>query len=164
MLIDKPSAFEMTTPRSLLMYISLIIIGFGASIEAFLNRCEKGWVPFGRNCYKFSSSTATFKDAMIICNAYGGRLLELKSKWEESWLDLQCHVRGYKPGVWLGVSYSKEEGQFLSLSDARKPRYSNWIRGQPDNAGKENCVSYWTSLGGWNDWSCTQKAYYVCEN
>lgn len=30
----------------------------------------------------------------IICNAYGGRLLELKSKWEESWLDLQCHVRG----------------------------------------------------------------------
>lgn len=33
MLIDKPSAFEMTTPRSLLMYISLIIIGFGASIE-----------------------------------------------------------------------------------------------------------------------------------
>lgn len=33
MLIDKPSAFEMTTPRSLLMYISLIIIGFWASIE-----------------------------------------------------------------------------------------------------------------------------------
>lgn len=33
MLIDKPSAFEMTTPRSLLMYICLIIIGFGASIE-----------------------------------------------------------------------------------------------------------------------------------
>lgn len=33
MLIDEPSAFEMTTPRSLLMYISLIIIGFGASIE-----------------------------------------------------------------------------------------------------------------------------------
>lgn len=27
--------------------------------------CERGWVHFGKKCYKFSSYTATFKDAMI---------------------------------------------------------------------------------------------------
>lgn len=27
--------------------------------------CEKGWFPFGKNCYSFSSSVATCKDAMV---------------------------------------------------------------------------------------------------
>lgn len=144
------------------MYISLIIIGFGASIEAFLNRCEKGWVPFGRNCYKFSSSTATFKDAMVICNNYGAILLESESKWEESWLDLHSRVRGYTH-VWLGVSDIQREGQFVTLSDARKPRYSNWLKGEPNNVNNEDCLLYGIGRGGWNDGNCESKVNYVCK-
>lgn len=150
----------MRSPRSLLL--CLIIIGFGASIEALLNGCEKGWVPFGKSCYKFSTSTATFKDALVICNKYGARLLELKSKWEESWLDLHSRVRGYAR-VWLGVSDLQKEGHFVTLSDARQPSYNNWLKGEPNNHNNEDCVEYWMSKGGWNDWICTNKGNYVCE-
>lgn len=61
------------------------------------------------------------------------------------------------------MSDIKKEGQFLSLSDAHKPLYSNWLGGEPNNAKNEDCVIYSTLEDGWNDWSCTQKAYYVCE-
>lgn len=72
-------------------------------------------------------------------------------------------ITGYTSGVWLGVSDIKKEGQFLSLSDARKPRYSNWLGGEPNNAQNEDCVIYSTSKDGWNDWFCTEKAHFVCE-
>lgn len=44
--------------------LSVYLICFFIS-KALVNGCEKGWVPFARNCYKFSSSKATFKDAMV---------------------------------------------------------------------------------------------------
>lgn len=34
-------------------------------LKALLNGCKKRWVPFGRKCYKFSSTKATFKDAKV---------------------------------------------------------------------------------------------------
>ncbi|XP_052693269.1 perlucin-like protein [Crassostrea angulata] len=126
-----------------------LIIFSLASTAVSRTHCEKGWFPFENHCYKFSSSTATFKDAMIFCNNLGAELLELQSKAEEDWIDLQCRVRGYTDGVWLGLSDVQTEGQFVSLSDARKPQgnFRNWAKGEPNNNGhNEHCAMYWTAI------------------
>nr|XP_011431664.1 perlucin-like protein [Crassostrea gigas] len=142
----------------------LLIIAFWASSEASLIRCEKGWVQFGKKCYKFSSYTATFKDAMVMCNNNGGRLLELQSRAEENWVDLHCRVRGYGFGVWLGLTDLQREGQYVAMSDARRPRYSNWVRGEPNNGNRqEHCAMYWIARRGWNDTVCTGRMNYVCK-
>lgn len=68
--------FTLESPYCMFIYFQHVLKNISKKFEcifnfsfhifkAFLNRCEKGWVPFGRNCYKFSSSTATFKDAMV---------------------------------------------------------------------------------------------------
>ncbi|XP_034318513.2 perlucin-like protein isoform X1 [Magallana gigas] len=158
----------MESPRSLLL--CLITIGLGTLIEvegqihASLIRCERGWVQFGKKCYKFSHSTATFKDAMVMCNNNGGRLLELQSREEENWVDLQCRVRGYGFGVWLGLTDLQREGQYVTMSDAHRPRYSNWMRGEPNNGNRnEHCAMYWITKKAWNDTVCTGRINYVCK-
>lgn len=101
---------------------------------------------------------------MIFCNNLGAELLELQRKAEEDWIDLQCRVRGYAFGVWLGLSDLQNEGQFVTLSDARRPRYSNWIKGEPNNLREnEHCAMYWSLKKGWNDSPCTVKLNYVCK-
>lgn len=92
--------------------------------------------------------------------------MELQSKAEENWVDLQCRIRGYSYGVWLGLSDVRTEGQFVSLSDARKPRgnFRNWAKGEPSNGGNsEHCVIYWTTRIGWNDARCTDKFNVACK-
>lgn len=36
----------------------------------------------------------------------------------------------------------------MTLSDARKPRYSNWIKGEPNNSNNEDCLLYEIGRGG----------------
>lgn len=64
---------------------------------------------------------------------------------------------------WLGVSDIQREGQFVTLSDARKPRYSNWLKGEPNNVNNEDCLLYGIGRGGWNDGNCESKVNYVCK-
>lgn len=72
--------------------------------------------------------------------------------------------QGYTYAVWLGLSDLQNQGQFASLSDARKPRYSNWSKGEPNNIKNEDCALYGFPKRGWNDFYCTGKVNYVCKN
>nr|XP_034321393.1 perlucin-like protein isoform X2 [Crassostrea gigas] len=151
----------MESGKSQLWFLIIVSLAFTAVSGT---NCGKGRVQFGKKCYKFSSYTATFKDAVVICNNNGARLLELQSKVEENWIDLQCRVRGYSYGVWLGLSDIQTEGKFVSLSDARKPRgnFRNWMKGEPNNSGhNEHCAMYWITRRGWNDDQCTNKLNIV---
>ena len=44
--------------------------------------------------------------------------------------------------MWLGFSDIIKEGQFLALSDRKRPRYANWTQGAPYNGhgGTEHTV------------------------
>nr|XP_034318527.1 perlucin-like protein [Crassostrea gigas]XP_034321394.1 perlucin-like protein isoform X3 [Crassostrea gigas] len=110
----------MESGKSQLWFLIIVSLAFTAVSGT---NCGKGRVQFGKKCYKFSSYTATFKDAVVICNNNGARLLELQSKVEENWIDLQCRVRGYGFGVWLGLTDLQREGQYVTMSDARRPHY-----------------------------------------
>ncbi|XP_065936398.1 perlucin-like protein [Magallana gigas] len=151
----------MESGKSQLWFLIIVSLAFTAVSGT---NCGKGWVQFGKKCYKFSSYTATFKDAMVICNNNGARLLELQSKVEENWIDLQCRVRGYGFGVWLGLTDLQREGQYVTMSDARRPRYRNWMRGEPNNGNRnEHCAMYWITRSGWNDTVCKGKINFVCK-
>ncbi|XP_022305076.2 perlucin-like protein isoform X1 [Crassostrea virginica] len=127
------------------------------------HHCGRGWVSFEKNCYYFSASAVNFKDAMITCDNLGSSLLVIRNSQEEKWVDLQCRLRGYRDGVWLGISDVQKEGYMVTISDRRRPTYVNWIKGQPDNyRGNEHCVLYRVAYGGWNDNLCSYKVNFVC--
>nr|XP_022303037.1 perlucin-like protein [Crassostrea virginica] len=78
--------------------------------------CDKGWILYEKNCYHFANSAVSFYDSMVACYNLGAQLLEIRDRFEEKWVDLQCRLRGYKYGVWLGFSDIQSEGQYTSPS------------------------------------------------
>ena len=57
------------------------------------------------------------------------------------------------------------DGNFYwqSLIKNSEISYTNWGPNEPNGGKSENCVLFWTSSGGWNDWNCENTASYVCE-
>lgn len=72
--------------------------------------------------------------------------------------------------MWISGTDLREEGKFVWMSTGKPFQYNNFGSGQPDNWGnREHCVHLWpnqtnTSEVTWNDWECTQKLSYVCED
>ncbi|XP_078328082.1 perlucin-like protein [Crassostrea virginica] len=142
--------------------VLLLICVLGGPKAASQHQCDDGWISFQRKCYKFSIKPENFQKAMRICYSFGSRLLEVKSKSEEQWIDLHILLLGYSYGVWLGFSDIQKEGQFVALSDRKRPHYINWWKGEPNNvSGNEHCVMY-VKRTGWNDEKCSLKLNYVC--
>ncbi|XP_061165584.1 CD209 antigen-like protein C [Saccostrea echinata] len=126
--------------------------------------CEKEGVNYQGNCYYFSTSIASFKDAMGACHLIDAEMVELQNAKEEKWLDLQFRLRGYQTHVWLGASDVQQEGKFISVSNAEELQYIHWVKGQPDNIrGIEHCATYWIRRKGMNDAPCHNKYNYVCK-
>ncbi|XP_034319426.1 perlucin-like protein [Magallana gigas] len=151
--------------------LMLVIVGVIANIDGIYStetaiKCENGWVPFQKNCYYYSrNSKTTFKDAVLNCINLGGSLVEIRSKWEEKWIALHIRVREYDDGVWLGFNDLQNEGQFIAMSDAKEPLYTNWGSTEPNNGlhKDEHCVMYWPKYKCWNDSNCTSRLNYVCK-
>lgn len=70
--------------------------------------------------------------------------------------------------MWTSGTDQGQEGIFVWMSTGKGFTYTHWRGIQPDNAGgNENCVHVWKSEGNgfhtWNDWICSKKLYYICE-
>lgn len=75
--------------------------------------------------------------------------------------------KGWTNWFWTSGNDLIEEGNWNWLSTGKKMIYTNWHVGQPDNAfGGEHCMNMWRSgdLFTWNDNSCRNKCYYICES
>lgn len=75
-----------------------------------------------------------------------------------------------KTELWIGASDLAEEGNFVWHDTGMELTFSNFHRGQPDNAnGTEHCVHMRYAPAAnwqwhWNDWDCDLKSAFVCEN
>lgn len=74
-------------------------------------------------------------------------------------------ITEYDDGVWLGFNDLQNEGQFIAMSDAKEPLYTNWGSTEPNNGlhKDEHCVMYWPKYKCWNDSNCTSRLNYVCK-
>nr|XP_060631800.1 collectin-10 [Anolis sagrei ordinatus] len=65
--------------------------------------------------------------------------------------------------VFIGLSDTEEEGQFIYADRTPLQNYNNWKEGEPQNVtGEEDCVEM-LSTGKWNDTECHLTMYFVCE-
>jgi hypothetical protein len=62
---------------------------------------------------------------------------------------------------WIGLHDRAQEGKFAWLSGATP--YTNWERGEPDNAGcDQDCVAIDVEDGRWNDTHCNEHKPFLC--
>nr|XP_022309694.1 perlucin-like protein [Crassostrea virginica] len=97
-----------------------------------VSKCEKGWILYDKKCYSFSTMEESFKEAMLNCYKLGAEPLEIHDLPEEKWIDLQCRIREYRIGVWLGLTNLQNKAHFLAVSNAVVPRYTHWVEGSPN--------------------------------
>jgi len=121
-----------------------------------------------RNYYQESKEFAESRTH----NNEKGRLLTLECHTQEqhirNWLQSEKISSHEALRVWLGASDSDSEGAWrwtsgplanqLFWSNGGLNRYSNWRKGEPNNAGGENCANFMVSLFGWNDVDCDSEA------
>ena len=119
----------------------------------------------GGRCYKAFKGVQTWDNAEAACKAWGGggHLTSIANLTENALVrknaDLVC---GVNKTTAIGLNDVAVEGKYVWI-DGTVSTYTNWLPGQPDNAGNEDHVGMWNAPG-WNDFPATW-GYdcYVCE-
>ena len=66
---------------------------------------------------------------------------------------------------WIGLNDHDSEGTFV-WEDGTTVSYTNWHSGEPNDYGSgEDCgqLNFWGD-GTWNDQSCSETLYFICES
>ncbi|XP_047200076.1 hepatic lectin isoform X2 [Hippoglossus stenolepis] len=139
-------------------------------------RCEDGWEPHGGKCYFFSSVTLTWNQSRTECTSMRGDLVVINNKEEQEFLE--CRLRGKMDNpedkFWIGLTDSKNEGEWLWVDDTRlDPSLTFWRHREPDNKiwdnpDGEDCVRMGVKnrakdLKSWFDKSCESPHKSICE-
>ncbi|XP_070539201.1 perlucin-like protein [Ptychodera flava] len=124
--------------------------------------CQAGWINFGESCYYvYDYPLYTFDDAERVCNGMGASLVIINDADEN--LFLKAFTR-HQRHIWIGVTDVEVEGVWVWV-DGSPLTYSNWMPGEPNNAGKrEHCAHLYSNQHGkWNDYPCSTRFGFICE-
>nr|QNH72465.1 toxin candidate TRINITY_DN34632_c0_g1_i3.p1 [Pachycerianthus maua] len=145
-----------------LLLVTLFLVGL--TVEAY-SSCPDGWVPFGHNCYYFSTSTTNWYNAQKYCLGKGASLVCLSNSIE--WLFIVKRIRqintvyGTKD-YWIGANDIASEGTWRCANGI--PGYLRWYTGEPNNSGNEDCAHLYPN-GYMNDRECqnSSSCRFICE-
>ena len=126
-------------------------------------RDMSSWVPLHDKEFYFNVGTANFEDAEAYCINHGGKLFEPKSSNVNMDITDLAKTRGISD-FWIGINDKSQEGTFVYASDATPIIWNNWVDGQPDNVGDQDCAQIgWGPDYTWDDEGCGDLFSFVCE-
>uniref|UniRef100_A0A8I3W9H7 Mannose-binding protein C n=2 Tax=Callithrix jacchus TaxID=9483 RepID=A0A8I3W9H7_CALJA len=111
----------------------------------------------GKKLFLTNGETMTFDKVKALCAQFQASVATPMNQAENT--ALQSLV---KEEAFLGITDEETEGQFVDLT-GRRLTYTNWNKGEPNNAdSREDCVVLLRS-GGWNDVPCSSSHLVICE-
>ncbi len=137
----------------------------GAAADSGL-RCEAPGklVRVGQRRFCYYSTREPWARAAARCGATGGRLARIHNAAESFAIHEAIGApQGWQ--IWLGMTDKASEGVWVDGAGERV-RYTHWNRGEPNNAGEEDCGTMLTHAnwrGGWNDSPCTERYPAACQ-
>ena len=105
--------------------------------------------------YKFHRSRKNWKEAQGQCKREGGNLAII---WNQKTRDI---VRSMMRLGWIGATDQWREGRWQTPTRGVIP-YTSWGRGEPNNAGNEDCVVQ-NQRKLWNDDRCSKSFNFLCQ-
>merc|ERR1739838_123875 len=105
--------------------------------------------------YKYHTDQKNWNDAQRTCKSEGGNLAII---WNQKTRDV---VNGFMKNGWIGVTDQWSEGRWQTPVKGNIP-YSSWNRGEPNNAGNEDCTIQHGSKKC-NDLNCNSQQPYICQ-
>ncbi|XP_072000697.1 uncharacterized protein [Engystomops pustulosus] len=121
--------------------------------------CPLGWHTLGSSCYYLSEEQRSWNSARDECYKVSSYLVMIKDRNESDSLNsLLTSNRRY----WIGLRRDSKDIHIWKWLDGSEVTFTNWAVNEPNyHSSKEHCAE---SLSGpWNDLSCSEKLYYICE-
>ncbi|XP_053667968.1 pulmonary surfactant-associated protein D-like [Anopheles marshallii] len=118
--------------------------------------------------YTVHNTAVPFFEAWQQCLAKGGSLASIELAVQNLAVTDQIQKSGASGAWWISGSDMGLEGSWIWMSRntpvGYRSGYINFADGEPNNkaAGGENCLTMHKD-GGWNDESCDNRNFYVCE-
>ena len=148
-------------------------------LALFAGRCSKGWVNLLGSCYWFEKEhKENWTTALSSCAALNAQLLKIESESENIFikaeLSLQISSSDPKIRVWMaGNDLEKEnewvwaemDGEVLELASGGIVDFTDWAPKKPNNwDGQQHCLAFTSKHDYmWDDGTCSDLFYYVCE-
>ena len=100
--------------------------------------------------YKVFNEPANWRKAKKRCEEMGGYLVAINTREEQAFVQQILFLHGEKPYYWIGgTRVGENEWHWLN---GEKFSYTNWNRGEPNNAGGvEDVIAIVKSVGTWTD-------------
>ncbi|KAM9328130.1 uncharacterized protein KZ484_019496 isoform 1-T1 [Pholidichthys leucotaenia] len=120
---------------------------------------QQGWTCFKQSLYYISSSSKSWQESREYCQQNGSDLVIITTKEEQDFL-VQFNKRS-----WIGLTDKEKEGTWKWVDGTLlDERFHPWDEGEPNNdQGSEHCGELLHSKGSWNDNTCTEENYWICE-
>ncbi|KAL4217898.1 hypothetical protein ACF0H5_022637 [Mactra antiquata] len=132
--------------------------------RAITSNCPNGWTVYEQSCYVLGHTKSDFNNAVIFCQHYNAKLVEIETDLENNFL--RSYLKDFKDPIhWIGATDSIIEGEWRWYSDDAHLNYADWYPGEPNNAKYYNCALMYG--GGYNfhwvDAPCSGRYYPLCE-
>ncbi|KAL5005643.1 hypothetical protein ScPMuIL_016801 [Solemya velum] len=154
-------------PHATLTLCEVEVYGQRKCGDYLYSRCPIGWLFRACSCYKFSSHSANWYDAKMVCFNAGGYLMEIHSAEENSVVEEEFRTSvSQMHDFWIGGTDAYVEGVWKWSYSGTDVLSSNWYPGQPDNFFNEDCLALpWGSRGDvkWEDRSCYNTLFFICQ-
>ncbi|XP_053663526.1 C-type lectin domain family 4 member M-like [Anopheles marshallii] len=164
--------------------IVILIAGFSVAwsnlttannVEGILqqNPCLCPCKPFEQKEYYVSSNRISdWFGAVAFCNSVGMEIAEVLNEEEANALHQTIQEEDpeeEKEFFWIGANDLGVQGTHRWGLTGRPVTYSNWTDGEPNNAldedgqQSERCAAIAKDTLRWNDFQCTQRKKFVCQ-
>ncbi|OWK63245.1 Secretory phospholipase A2 receptor [Lonchura striata] len=176
-----------TENEALVWQICLMHMNFVCSFkdtwQYYANRCDAGWYPHNRNCYRLHKEEKSWNDASLSCQSQNSRLISVSSMADEELLlnlleseektgfitsplksELTYSFTENVTETWIGL-YSNSTPVVFEWSDSTPVKFSNWHRQEPNTFQRTGqlCVSAQGPEGHWRIKKCEDKFFYICK-
>ncbi|XP_078275517.1 C-type lectin-like [Rhinoraja longicauda] len=107
-------------------------------------QCDENWLYYypSSSCYRLFSDKRTWSDAEAFCNRQheSGHLATVHSSDHNKYIiNLIVAATERNERTWIGLNDRENEGTFTWI-DGSSQSYRNWLSGEPNHSGNEDCV------------------------
>ncbi|XP_069107953.1 perlucin-like protein isoform X1 [Argopecten irradians] len=140
-----------------------LLIAFG--IRVGQADCPDEWVQYQGSCYFFVNNYTTWHGSSKYCQSQNAELVAVESQDENDFLLRYIHRFrcAFNSQFWLDATDMILEGVWEWAQSLEALTYFNWGPNEPNGQLNEDCIVVRDDNGEWNDISCTDRRYFICE-
>lgn len=123
----------------------------------YATRCDAGWYPYNRYCYRLHKEAKSWNDALISCQSDSSGLISISSMADAELLH-NLLQRENITETWIGL-YSSNISVVFEWSDGTPVKFSYWHSQEPNTFQRAGqlCVSAQGPEGHWKVKKCEDK-------